>query len=90
MSKLPAMVRLQIACVSVKDLWEVEELLTVIKAEVGAREISDTVRVAEQKQATSGKVPQPTAAALVLTEGGSSKIICVYCKSMHFQLLVKP
>ena len=81
MSKLLAEVRLQIARVSVKDVWEVEELLTVIKAEVETREISDTVKVTEQKQA----IPrEPTASALVVTEGGSSKIICVYCKGKHF------
>ena len=84
MSKLPAEVRLQIARVSVKDVWELEELLTVIKAEVEVREISDTVKVTEQKQVIPRKVPQPTASALVVTEGGSSKIICVYCKGKHF------
>ena len=71
MLKLPAEVRLQIARVSVKDVWEVEELLTVIKAEVEAREISDTVQVTEQKPVTPRRGTQPTASALVVTEGGS-------------------
>ena len=84
MSKLPAEVRLQIARVSVKDVWEVEELLTVIKAEVEAREISDTVQVTEQKPVTPRRGTQPTASALVVTEGGSGKVSCVYCKAKHF------
>ena len=84
MSKLPAEVRLQIACVSIKDMWEVEELFTVIKAEVEAREISDTVQVIEQKLVTPRRGTQPTASALVVTEGGSSKVSFVYCKAKHF------
>ena len=80
MSKLPAEVRLQISRVSVKDVREVEELLTVIKAVVEAREICDTVKVTEQKQVTPRRISQSTASALVVTEGSSSKIICVYCK----------
>ena len=47
MAKLPSEVRLQIARVTNKDVWEVEELLQVIKAEVEAREISDTIKVHE-------------------------------------------
>ena len=37
MQKLPAEVRLQIACGSAKDVWEEEELLAVIKTKVEAR-----------------------------------------------------
>ena len=84
MSKLPAEVRLQIARVSVKEVWEVEEMLTVIKSEVEAREISDTVKVTEQKQVTPRRVPPPTASALLVIEGGGSKISCVYCKGEHY------
>ena len=84
MSKLPAEVRFQIARVSVKDVWEVEELLTVIKAEVEAREISNTVKVTEQKPVTPRRGTQPTASALVVTEGGNNKVNCVYCKAKHF------
>ena len=44
MSKLPTDVRLQVARVTAKDEWDIQELLTAIKAEVEAREISDTVK----------------------------------------------
>ena len=87
MSKLLAEVRLQIARMSVKDVWKVKELLTVIKAEVEATEISDTVKVTEQKQITPRRGTQPTASALVVTEGDNNKVSCVYCKAKH---LVKP
>ena len=84
MSKLPAEVRLQIARVSVKDVWKVEELLTVIKAKVEVREISNTVKVTEQKPITPRRGTQPTASAFVVTEGGNNKVSCVYCKAKHF------
>ena len=45
MSKLPGEVCLQIARVPTKDVWDVNELLHVIKSEVEARELSDTVKV---------------------------------------------
>ena len=41
-SKLPQDVRLQIARNTAQDVWEMSELLSVIRKEVEAREISDT------------------------------------------------
>ena len=43
MAKLPANVRLQVARITNKDVWKIEELLKIIKGEVEAREISDTM-----------------------------------------------
>ena len=86
MSKLPPEVRLQIARVSVRDIWEVEELMKVIKGEVEAREISDHVKVTERKQsdvANIQKYPAATASTLLVRDG-SGRIVCVYCKGEHF------
>lgn len=41
MSKLRVNVRLHIARVSTKDVWEIKELLEVIRREVDAREMSE-------------------------------------------------
>ena len=49
MSRLPAEVRLHVARVSTKDVWEINELLKVIQAEVEAREMSDTMKIQERK-----------------------------------------
>ena len=85
MSKLPPKVHLQIACVSVKEVWEVEELMNVIKGEVEAREISDHVKVTERKSdvANIRKYPAATGSTLIVREG-SGRIVCVYCKGDHF------
>ena len=86
MSKLPSEVRLQIARVSVREVWEVEELMDVIKGEVEAREISDNIKVTERKPPDTSnirKYPAATASTLLVREG-NGRIICVYCKGDHF------
>ena len=49
MSRLPAEERLHVARLSTKDVWEINELLKVIQAEVEAREMSDTMKIQERK-----------------------------------------
>ena len=44
MAKLPADIRLQVAQITNKDLWKIEELLQLIKEDVEAREISDAMK----------------------------------------------
>ena len=72
MSKLPPEVCLQIAHVSVRDVWEVEELMNVIKGEVKAREISSHVKVTERKQSdvtNIRKYPAATVSTLLVRDG---------------------
>ena len=87
MSKLPVDVRLHIARVSTKDVWEIKELLEVIRREVDAREMSETMRVHHKKGTdmihghTSKKShPQSTASSLVVKSG----IHCAFCKGDHY------
>ena len=87
MSKLPAEVRLQVARVTAKEIWEVQEILTVIKAEVEAREISDTIKINEKK--TDGYITRrmapPSATALtVQARQGGGGVRCVFCKEGHY------
>ena len=54
---------------SARDVWEVDELLHVMKSKVEAREISETVAATDSKQPdTSRRSIQTTASALVVTE----------------------
>ena len=87
MSKLPVDVRLHIARVSTKDVWEIKELLEVIRREVDAREMSETMKVHDKKGTdmihghTSKKShPQYTASSLVVKSG----IHCAFCKGDHY------
>ena len=71
MSKLLPEVCLQIARVSVKEVWEVEELMNAIKGEVEAREISDHIKVTERKPdiANIRKHPAATASTYLASQG---------------------
>ena len=53
MAKLPADVCLQIARVTTKDIWKINELLEVLRTEVEATEISIRVRVHEIRSSTN-------------------------------------
>ena len=85
MAKLPSEVRLQIARVINKDVWEVEELLWVIKAEVEAREISNTIKVHEVRHSD---IPcrnvRPMASTLMMREHNPGGKECIYCKGEHY------
>ena len=50
MSKLPADVRLQIARNSVKEVWEIKELLEIIRKEVEARELSEHIKANNERK----------------------------------------
>ena len=76
------------ARVTVKEVWEVQELLTVIKAEVEAREISDTIKINERK-GTDGYVNRrfnPPSASALTTQArhGGGGVKCIFCKEGHY------
>ena len=86
MAKLPPPVRLQIARVTTRDVWDMDELLQVIKSEVEARELSEGIKVCELKKSEGAnrRPPIPTASALVVREDNPSRIKCVYCRGDHY------
>ena len=49
MAKLPSNIRLQIAWITKRDFWHMDELLRVVKEEVKARELSEGIKVGESK-----------------------------------------
>ena len=84
MTKLPQNLRLRIARETDKEVWQIDELMTVIKKEVEAREATEFVKLHQPKLPVGARSPfpsTPTAAALV-TSGSSVR--CVYCKESHY------
>ena len=53
MTKLPQELRLSIAHETDKDIWEIDELMTVIKRDIEAREASEFVKLHQPKQSVS-------------------------------------
>ena len=87
MAKLPAEVRLQVARITNKDVWNIEELLQIIKGEVEAREISDAVKTNERRltEANQRGLALGTASSLVTRDQGlGKKKGCVFCGEEHF------
>ena len=93
MSKLPQEVRIQVARNTAREVWEMSELLDVIRQEVEAREISEGVKTnvnnTEKPKQPQLKLP-PSSLALV-AEGGTqptsmpgNRIKCVYCRGEHY------
>ena len=88
MAKLPGDVRLQIVRVTTKDVWEIEELLQVLRIEVEAREVSEGVGAHEAHSSTTSshqqRSVQATASTMVTRDAGNGNIVCVYCKEGHY------
>ena len=89
MSKLPQEVRIQVARNTAREVWEMSDLLEVIRQEVEAREISEGVR-ANNAAEKPKQPPIPSAAALIAKDDtrpsskGIPQIKCVYCSGAHY------
>ena len=84
MSKLPQDIRLQIARKTSKEVWDISEILDVIRNEVEAREMSEGVKVIQNEKPRYQSRP-PSASALLVNNGShKGKIRCVYCNGDHF------
>jgi len=88
MSKLPTDIRLQIARKSSNEVWDIEELLTTIKIEIEAREISEGASISNvNTRIPTPQRPKPTASTLVAREQrteNSFRIQCAFCNGLHY------
>ena len=83
MTKLPQELRLRIARETDREIWQIDELMAVIKKEVEAREATEFVKVHQPKVVGSrGSFPSTPIAATLVASGSS--IRCVYCKGAHY------
>ena len=89
MAKLPAIVRLQVARITNKDVWNIEELVQIIKGEVEAKEISDAMKTNYRRstEANQRGLNLDTALSLVTRDQGSGKKKnCVLCGEDHYSV----
>ena len=97
MSKMPSDIRLQISRSMKKEVWEINELLKLIRNEIKARETSKHVKVYTEKvkqvgnySNKYGKQVNQAASATLITwpqetmNKGTTSIRCVYCGNDHF------
>ena len=84
MSKLPQDIRLQIARKTSKEVWEISEILDVIRNEVEAREMSDGVKVVQSDKSKFPSKPPSLSTFLVNNGPNKPNIKCVYCSGDHY------
>ena len=93
MAKLPGEVRVRIARETKSSVWQIEGLLETIKEEVEAREISESVRITEDRNPKPSMYPNKpprysTANSLVtrndFTTRRPPQLRCVYCSGPHY------
>ena len=86
MTKLTPELRLRIARESRSDVWEIGDLLSVIKQEVEAREATEMVKLPAVRpiggQNTRGNLQPNSTASACVTQ--NSSIQCVYCNGAHY------
>ena len=103
MSKLPTEIRIQIARNSNTDVWNIEDLMKIIKTELEAREAGEAVKANDnftRKSAPSNNAPHkvsgtPTSSTFLSNHDQRSQsnenftIRCVYCEDPHYSASCK-
>ena len=91
MSKLPDDVRIQIARITSREVWEIRELLQAIQQEVEAREACENIKTQFDNQGKKFHSPsqryQGSAAALLASERSRKNkfaICCAFCERSHY------
>jgi hypothetical protein len=85
MSKLPQEVRIQIARKTTQEVWEMSPLLEVIQREVEAREISEGVKLTQEKpKSQTPKFPNASQFMVSGSRTGEIQIQCIYCSENHY------
>lgn len=98
MSKLPSDIRIEVARKTSNEVWDIDELLKIIKTEIEARELSDKVVTTTESRRPSNTQGTPSnnkpykstfpnrqATASTFVSNVSFKTPhCVYCNNQHF------
>ena len=85
-------VRIQVARYTAQEVWQMSDILDVIRREVEAREISEGVRVNTDKpNPTYNQIKTPSAAAFIASVNENTRpspdgtqIKCAYCRGGHY------
>ena len=88
MSRMPSEITLQIARKTSQDVWEIDEIMDIILAEIEAREVSEKVRISEKgndKLKPKFNMPAATTKAFVASTGSPKRSVsCFLCNKEHY------
>ena len=86
MAKLPSQMRIEIARKTSEEVWNIDDILKILKKDVEAREVGESVKASSNKnsQQQNGTRTTPTASTFVTKQNESKTITCVYCGQNHY------
>ena len=90
MSKLPPEIRVQVARNAAREVWEMSDLLEVIRQEVEAREISDGVKTSVNLEKHKESPTKRSTNLTLFSHDGTrpppkgNPLKCVYCGGLHY------
>jgi len=88
MAKMPRDITLRVARKTSEDIWDIDEILEIIRKELEANEISSkiiaTERRAERSTQQRPKSPQGTTSSFFSTAKSRNKVECYFCQGEHF------
>ena len=91
MSKFPTKIRVQIARLTLSEVWSIREMVELIHKEVEGREASEHIKLNNEKKMTQSYTnrnlsskPSPASALFLRSSNRPTEMCCVCCKSSHY------
>ena len=88
MSRMPREITLQFARKTSEDVWDINEILDIIRRELEAIEVSSKIIAMEKRAERSTqqrpKSPKGTVGSLFTTTKAKGKISCYFCNGEHY------
>eukprot|EP00794_Sanderia_malayensis_P015519 gene15519-biopygen11979 len=84
MTRLPSEIAIEVARKTTEDVWDIEEILEIVRKEIEAREVSTKVKMNDRRpDRTSQQQVSGTTRAFV-TADKQKQIQCFFCKNAHY------
>eukprot|EP00794_Sanderia_malayensis_P021467 gene21467-biopygen1183 len=84
MTRLPSEIVIEVARKTTEDVWDIEEILEIVRKEIQAREVSTKVKMNDRRpDRTSQQQVSGTTRAFV-TADKQRQIQCFFCKNAHY------
>eukprot|EP00794_Sanderia_malayensis_P006304 gene6304-biopygen5218 len=84
MTRLPSEIAIEVARKTTEDVWDIEEILEIVRKEIEAREVSTKVKMNDRRpDRTSQQQVSGTTRAFV-TADKQRQIQCFFCKNAHY------
>ena len=83
MSKMPREVTLQVARKTTEEVWPIDEIMDIVRREIEAMELSDSIRPMEKKFERPSRPKSPQGTTKSFLTKGEKTLSCVFCGQSH-------